>query len=463
MRRLPVTFSVSRRHLLQGLAVSPLALGIGAPLLASTAQADFLLVSLADLHSPYRNLPAVLQTIRDLRAESPDTPMAITINGDIFERGNVAARRSEAAADWQFVEALTGIAPLIINLGNHETAIIDDMASFVARAEATGAVVVSNILDRRTGRLFAPATAELDIGGPRVGFVGLAATNPFVYREAVRDTLGLLDPVDFARAALGDAMAGVDVPVILSHAGVVADRATLRDLSAGTLIIGGHDHLMLDHEGDGTRYFHGGSWGNTVTVVGIRRRSSGPEFSVDTVPMTADRPRDEDLDATIRAILAEHLTDEDRAVIAELSRPRDLAESILFATDAVRSAVEADVAFLGHTTFGTGLPAGDVTRYDFDAFVRFDGEIRTATVTGERLAAIMTMANQHRASNLDQRTGDFVHAREIDIDPSASYRIATNDWTAQNQQAYLGTSDIAFETVDGVMLKPTVEAALGRL
>lgn len=164
----------------------------------------------------------------------------------------------------------------------------------------------------------------------------------------------------------------------------------------------------------------------------------------------------------IAAAKAEHPTDAEREVIAKTAHPRDLPASILIAAEAVRAAVEADIAFLGHTTFGAPLAAGPLTRYDFDAFIRFDGDIRVAEVPGETLAAILARANQHLATRLEERTGDFVHARAIDIDPAQSYRVATNGWTAQNQAAYLGTTDLDFRPVDGAMLKAIVAAALAR-
>ena len=57
-------------------------------------------------------------------------------------------------------------------------------------------------------------------------------------------------------------------------------------------------------------------------------------------------------------------------------------------------ATESDVGFIGHTTLGTSLPKGDITRYDFNAIVRFDGGLKQAEIDGETLAAILAVANQ---------------------------------------------------------------------
>lgn len=222
-------------------------------------------------------------------------------------------------------------------------------------------------------------------------------------------------------------------------------------------MIGAHDHLSFLHDDAAAPYVHGGSWGGMLTVIGV---APGRVPSVEMRVVSPDMPADEGLSALIAAALDEHLTDAEREVIGESTVARDLPASILFATEAVRAATGADIAMLGHTTFGQPIPMGPVTRYDFDAYIRFDGDLQVAEVTGEQLSAILTRANQHRAASLDQRTGDFVHAAEIDIDPAATYRLAVNGWTATNQGAYLGTEDLSFAPVEGLALKAVVAEAL---
>ncbi|ROT99370.1 metallophosphoesterase [Histidinibacterium lentulum] len=450
----PIAAAVGRRLVLKSLAAAPVALA--APAFAQT-EAEAVLLTITDLHSPYSRLPALLEAIREV-ARGP-VPAALILNGDLFERGNVAALRSGAAADFAFLEAAAAELPVIVNLGNHETAILDDMASFVARATGAGATVIGNLIDRRTGRFFTPVSTRLGLGGIELALLGVGTDNPFVYRAPVRDSLLLLDPAGFvaetASAVLGDA----DLPVLVSHAGVTADKAMLDGLAPGTVVLGAHDHLELTHESGGILYLHTGAWGRTLAVHALRRAEAGVEVATD---LRAISPGSGDtaLAALIDEVLAEHLTDADREVIAIRETALDMPASILVAVEAVRAAAEADAAFLGHTTFGAPLDAGPLTRYDFDAFVRFDGDIRTAEVSGETLTAIMGRANQWRAESLEARTGDYVHTAEIGIDPGATYRIATNGWTAMNQESYLGTTDIVFEEAPGLMLKAVVAEAL---
>ncbi|WP_227285331.1 5'-nucleotidase C-terminal domain-containing protein [Boseongicola sp. H5] len=451
------TAALDRRWVLKAMAAAPIAAGLPARARAQESR-DAILLSISDLHSPYARLPALLEEVRGI-VRGAGVPVGMVINGDLFERGNVAATRSGASADWVFLEALAAELPLVVNLGNHETAILDDMAVFVARATAAGAQVIGNLVDRRTGRFFAPVSTRMGLGGIDIALMGVGTDNPFVYRPPARETLSLLDPVGFVSDAFADATGGADLPVLVSHAGVLADRAILPDLSPGTLILGAHDHLDFAHEADGLSYLHGGAWARNLTVIGLSRTGEGVAVSHEMraiAPMGGDAA----LAETIAAVKAEHLTAEDTAVITERAAALDLPASILLAAEAVRAASEADLAVLGHTTFGAPLAAGPLTRYDFDAFIRFDGAIAVAEVPGDVLAQIMTRANQHQAGSLDQRTGDFIHAAEIEIDPARIYRLATNGWTARNQDSYLGTSDLEFAEIEGMSLKSVVAEAL---
>lgn len=461
------TVALSRRLVLRGLvaagAVAALpgraAETIARDLTGLTGGApDFLVVAAADLHSPYRRLPRVLAAMRALRDAFPGTPCVFAVNGDLFERGNAAARRSGGTADLAFLSALAAEGPTLFNLGNHETALADDLAGVVATLEGAGAQVIGSVVDARTGRLFAPASARVGLGGRRLAALGLAPDNPFVWRREVRGTLSLLDPVGFAADAGPGAFAGADFPLLLSHAGVTADKAILPGLPEGAGVVGGHDHLTFRHETPALGYAHGGAWGTGLTVIAYRE-GAAPAAGAASVEALAEAG-DEALEAAVAAVLAEHLTEEDRAVIGVRAAALDLPASILFAVEAVRAAAEADLALLGHTTFGQPLPAGEVTRFDLDAFVRFDGEIMAAEVPGARLAEILGRANQHLAATLEARTGDFVHAAALEIEPARTYRLAVNGWTARNQRAYLGTEDLAFEEVPGLRLKAIVAEAI---
>lgn len=127
----------------------------------------------------------------------------------------------------------------------------------------------------------------------------------------------------------------------------------------------------------------------------------------------------------------------------------------------LREAAGVDAAFIGNTTFGAGLPAGDVTREEFDACVRFDGTIFTAEVDGARLAQLLAAANLGPDTPFELRRGEFSHAAgPAGIDPAKLYRLATTDWGARNTARYFGEPAITWREQAGLKLKAAVLAKL---
>jgi hypothetical protein len=124
-------------------------------------------------------------------------------------------------------------------------------------------------------------------------------------------------------------------------------------------------------------------------------------------------------------------------------------------------AAGAEAGFIGHTTLGTGVPAGQVSRHAFDAVVRFEGKLMTAEVSRDRLARFLAHANQDRPTPFDRRSGDFVYGEQIarpgKRDPT---RIVTTDWCATNQAEYFGVSDLAFTEVRDLRVKSVAAKGL---
>lgn len=452
------TAALSRRLVLRGaLAAAALAPARGWAQAAGRAP-EAVVLAVSDLHSGWRQTPRLLSALRAVRARFAGVPAVFVVNGDLFERGNRAALRSGGGPDWAFLAALAAEAPVLMTLGNHELALEDDLAAVVARAEGLGVQPVGGVIDARRGRFFAPVSARLGLGGRRLAALALAPDNPRVWRAAVRDALTLPDPVALARDAGPGAFAGADFPLLLSHAGLRADKRLLAGLPEGAAVIGGHSHVSFAHAEARLGYAHCGAWGTHLTL-GLLRAGEPPRLQVLPAADLADRD-DPALAETVAATLAAHLDPEDREVLAHRETDLDLPASILLAAEAVRAAVGADAALLGHTTFGQPLAAGPLTRHDFDAYLRFDGKVMTAQVPAETLAVILSRANQHRAVGLDARTGDYAHATEVAIAPGRTYRLAVNDWLTRNQRAYLGVEGLDFAEVPGLSLRAVVLGAL---
>ncbi len=445
-------------------------------LVAAPSGAEAVLVVTGDMHSAYERTAQFVALVDRLKEENPSLPLAVLLNGDTQEYGNSLARRSGGEVDFALYAALVRRAPTILNLGNHEADYFA-LEETVLRAEAVGVRVVSNIINRSTGEPFAPAKASLRLGSHEAVVIGLATDALATYRVAVRPSLDLANPVVWAKEHLprllpaavasptsGETPPGV-LPIIVSHCGLAADKELLALVPAGTLFAGAHSHLrFVEPMGDRTVYFHTGSWTQHAALAWLCRDEAGAlRWEVETIPVPADGPSDPEIAELIRRVRAQHLTDEDRAVIGQSKRAMDTAEAAKFVAQVLREGAKVDAAFIGNTTFGSGLPAGDVSQLEFDACVRFDGAIHTAAVDGSRLRQLLARANQGPETPFAERGGEFNFAAgPDDIDDTRRYRIATTDWGAKNSARYFGEPAIVWKERPELRLKELMRARLVR-
>jgi 2',3'-cyclic-nucleotide 2'-phosphodiesterase (5'-nucleotidase family) len=396
-----------------------------------------------------------------LKAENPGVPLVILLDGDTLEYGNVVARRSGGAVDFAMFAALAHRAPTVLNLGNHEPEFYD-LADTVQRVQALGVTVISNIVNHATGQPFAPASTILKLGSTEAVVVGLTTDHLSTYRKAVQPSLDLANPVVWAKQNLPGLLGAAPVKIILSHAGLVADRELFPLVPDGTLFAGAHDHLRFIYPLGRGVYVHSGSWNEYLTVARLQRDTVGaPRWAVEQLRIPTDGPADPGLATLIEAAQTQYLTGEDLAIVGHTKAALSPGDAARLMAGALRDAARVDAAFIGNTTFGAGLPAGAVRRTDFDACVRFDGGIFTAEVDGARLQQLLAAANQTPDTPFAARHGEFCFAAgPAAIDPVRRYRIATTDWGARNTKAYFGDPAIAWQEQSGLRLKPAVVAAL---
>ena len=429
----------------------------GVPARAADTGVD--LIILSDLHSAYERMAELLQAVQ-ARISAAKRPQVILFNGDLLESGNVVATRSAGEADWAFLGALAKLAPVVFNIGNHEPDLDNDLAHFVERARGLGVTVLTNIIDKRSGKPYAEAGTTLSTGSVTLTIAALGTNALGTYPKPTREMLDIPQPVEWARTNLPSMLKSDGINIVMSHAGVVPDRDILPMLPDGTLMIGGHDHLTLVHEQGKTRYVHTGSWASLFTVATIA--GPGEAAKIEQIAVERDGSAAPHLKAVIAAVLAKHLTDEDNKVVAHTGKAQTLGETARFTASAIAAKVGADIGFIGHTSFGTGLPKGDVTRFDYNAAVRFEGKIMKAEVDAAMLAEILKRCNQDGNVPLAARTGDFLYAVPDKTGDKKTYVIACNDWSAINRKAYFGREDLAFTEVPELKLKALVAEALSK-
>ena len=428
---------------------------------AATPAPDAIVLIAGDLHSAYDRTAQFLAHVDRLRTENPGVPVAVLINGDTFELGNAVAKRSAGIVEFALFTALAARIPTVVNLGNHEPE-FHAVAETVAKIQATGVIVLAgNVLNPSNRQPYAPATTRLKLGAREAVVVGLTTDRLATFRVAVRPELDLADPVGWAQQHLAALLRAAPLPIVLAHTGLKADRAILPLVPDGTLFAGAHDHLRFVHREGRTVYVHSGSWTEFISIARLRVTAAGPTWSVEPQRIAPDDPVDETLAALIRATLAQHLTAEETATVGKSPRALGPTEAALFAVEAARRAAGADCALVGATTFGAGLPAGEVSRFALDAWVRFDGPLFAAEVDGAWLKTLLARCNQGPDTPWADRAGEnLVAAAPAEIIPGRRYRFVTTDWVAKNAKNYLGESPPTLTEQPALKLKAAVIRAL---
>ena len=435
---------------------------LGVCVARSATHPDAIFVAIGDQHSAYARTAQFVGHVAQLRADNPGVPLAVLVDGDAFELGNVVSQRSGGAIDYAMYAALARLAPTIVNLGNHE-ADLTDIPATVAKLKEAGVTVIGNVTNRSTGELFVSASTLLALGKVDTVVTGVTTNALSNYRAAIRPSLDLAIPAVWAKQHFPELLAAAPIKIVLSHAGLALDRDLFPFVPDGTLLVGAHDHTRFTTSFGRTVYVHSGSWNNFLSVVRLWREPNGPRWEVQQVPILTTDAADPALLTIVRESETKFLLPEDMASVGRLETPLSAEEAPRFILHAVRIAASVDAALIGATTFGDGLPAGDVTRYAFNGCVRFDGAVAIGEVDGATLIKILARANQGMDTPFPQRLGENLVADAIStIDPTGRYRIAVSDWIAGSPQKFLGTDAIQFTPHPELRLKAIAAAALKR-
>ncbi len=432
---------------------------LAALLLASGALAqDAIFINVADTHSAYDAYPHIITAVQEVLTANPDADTYVVFNGDLFELGNTLASRNQGQLDWLFLQRLNVLAPVIFNLGNHEFDFIS-YRQFVMEARQRDIRVIGGVIDDSAGAPLQPAYITVAAGPGSITVVGIATDQMSTYQADARETISVPTPV----RQLRNVPANLPNLYVLSHAGVAADRQLMALLHpANTLVVvGAHDHLSLDTEYEGILYQHNGFRGEYLRVVEATAVPEGWQVSSRVLQLDGVAA-DEAYAAEVAAAREALLEPADLESVGTVPQDLTVRQAADWATAALRDAVGADVALLNHTSFGSGLQAGELSLYRFNEFMRFDNDVMVAEVDSETMATIMSRANFDENTPLEARTGDFVYASPLTVEPGRTYRMVTSSWIAMdfNQLGFLGVEGIPFEKVEGVTTKGLLAESL---
>lgn len=428
---------------------------------ASLAQ-DAVLINLADTHSAYDAYGRIITKVGEVADSYADVPVYILVNGDIMETGVVVGLRNEGYLDWLFLESLNEVAPVVINIGNHEFDFFDYQA-FIDGAAERDLTVIGGVSDVNAGALQPTATA-LPVGNDTLTVVGIATDQITTYPAAIRDSLAIDAPVNQLRDFLA-ANPFADDLLVMSHSGVPADKQILAllDPAKTVYVVGGHDHLHFQAEINGIPYFHNGFRGELISVVELHRSADGWDVLEESVLIDESVAVNPGFAKEVAFERLEWLGSEDLAYVGTVESDMSFTEAIHWSIEVLRDATGADIAVANHTTYGSALPAGPLSRYRFDEFMRFDNDVVYVDVDGATLEAILVGSNQDAGTPVEERKGDFIYATPLpQIEPDRTYRLVTSSFVALdfNQGPLLNVEGLEFTTIDGVTTKGITRDAL---
>jgi 2',3'-cyclic-nucleotide 2'-phosphodiesterase (5'-nucleotidase family) len=304
-------------------------------------------------------------------------------------------------------------------------------------------------------------TALLDLGGLRLGLIGMTAD-----MSAYESFFDLHTPPALPlirELAAGLRQDGADAVILLSHMGLATDRELAAGLQGDiTLIIGGHSHDLLP-EGEWVGQVLIAQAGDYAEHVGrLDLAWDGERLTVTraTVLTVTDAiPPAARVLAEARAIEpeVERFLDE---VIGELAEPLDFAADrecgvANLMADAIRERMHADVAVVvAGQAFNGPLPAGPLRRVTLWDVCPSSANPGVVTLTGEQLTALVargldldfaaerprTLRGQARGlmhlSGASVRDGQLLVSSRP-VEPEREYRVAGSDFEFEPLWGYV--------------------------
>ena len=407
---------------------------------------------------------ARVATIRDqVRASSPDT--LLLLGGDTLSP-SVASNTFKGE---QMIAAWNALGLDLAVPGNHEF----DFGPEVFRqriAESKFPWLADNMSDRATGRPFDGTRRTLirQFGRTKVGFLGVVtADTPKTSKPG--PGVRFVDPVAAAKRAAARLRAqGATIVVALTHLAMAEDLRLARS-GAVDVILGGHDHALMQSLAGHTPIFKAGSDARLVARIDLvvdDRTHRLKNIDWWLLPVTADVPEQPAVAKVVAgyesqlAVLLDKPVGETTVALdarQETSRSRETNLGDWLA-DIYRTRTGADAALVngGSIRSNTTYGPGQLSKRDILSILPFENPIVKLEVPGK----VLRQALEHGLAEIDQsnESGRFpqvsgiryrydtrrpVGSRLIDVqvagaplDDARHYALAVNSYLAGGGDGY---------------------------
>ncbi|CAO3358682.1 bifunctional metallophosphatase/5'-nucleotidase [Azospirillum melinis] len=405
-----------------------------------------------------------------LKRERAAAPDAITTVGGDFLSPSLLSGTTRGE---QMIALFNAIGVDAVTFGNHEFDFGPDLLK-QRMAESKFPWIGTNVRSA-DGSAFAGTVPSWTrtIDGITVGFLGLI-TPDTARLSSAGPSLDFPPVLETAAATVKELRAkGASVVVALTHLTIEEDRELASKVKGIDLILGGHDHDPISFYEGSTLILKAGHDAQYLGVVklAVETKDAGKGPATTTVPTewrfvttagVAPDPEVETvvegytrrLDSDLAAVIGTTTTELDSR--KDVVRSREASMGNLIA-DALRDTLKADVAI----TNGGGIradalhPAGSkLTRKDIFAELPFGNVGVLVEMSGQDLISTL----EHGVSKVEEKAGRFPQVSGLtmtydpkapagrrvtsimiggrQVDPQATYRVATNDYMLKGGDGY---------------------------
>lgn len=358
-------------------------------------------------------------------------------------------------------------------LGNHEFDFKPDVLRQRIK-ESHFTWLAANVIDKTTGSPFGGAQRYLikEVEGVKFGIFGLL-TQDTLLNSQPGPNIDILDPIATAQSIVPQMRAqGAQVIIGLTHLSVNDDKRLAKAVSIN-LILGGHEHELIQTQSGDTPIYKMGSDARNLGRIEIRASAkTGAVQSIDckVIPVTKNVPEDartraiiDDYEKQLEARLGVKLDE----IIGEAGVDLDAQQSTVraqesnlgdFIADTFREATTADVALLN----GGGIrsdriyPVGPIRNRHVLSILPFKNKIVVIEVTGAELRkalerGVSRVVEDKEDGGFPQVAGlQFVYdgkrpsgSRVVSVtiggqalDESKTYKLATISYIAEGNEGY---------------------------
>lgn len=359
-------------------------------------------------------LARVMTIRRQTLKDNPNTLM--TLGGDTLSP-SVETRTYRGK---QMIDAWNKAGLDYSVLGNHEFDIkTNELLDRIKESNFTW--LGSNVIDTKTGKIFAdlPPFVIREFDGVKIGLFGLLLPET-KETSSMEAHLKIVDYCETARDVIGKMRAaGANTIVALTHMFMAQDKRLAQCAPGIDLILGGHEHTLLQSSAAGVPIFK--MWADAREVGRFDLfidKKTGKLHSMDwqIIPVTDAIPDDPDF-APVYAKYKE-LLDKLEVRVGATAVPLDaLSHSVRtketdignFIADAYRNAVGADIGFVNGGSIRADLSynPGPLTKRDVLSMLPFNNPIVKVEVTGKLLMEILEHGVARSGIGEDDQPGRF--------------------------------------------------------